>query len=146
MRNFQVINLCKHECIGTFPNLHECTFKIKYLHDYKQTKDTKTINRETSVSKNLSFPVVLWILPCILSIKKMLKKLKKLEISQHSQMLRCERTNYTIVCLHMCNTKCQILRLNTFKVLIKEIITKKHENMHLMELLDTSFPDFSILA
>ena len=73
------------------------------------------------------------------------KKLKKLEISQHSHVLRCEETNYAFVYLHMC-----IKMPNTYAEYIQRVdktdYHKKHENMHLMELLDTSSPDCSILV
>ena len=63
MRNFQVINLCEHEHIRRFSNLHECNFKctkalvsenpsvvnvLKFKHNYHMLRVTpsKTITIE----------------------------------------------------------------------------------------------------
>ena len=58
------------------------------------------------------------------------KKLKKLEISQHSQVLRCDGTNYAIVYFH----NVQHSMSNTYAECIQRVdkrdYHKKHGNMY----------------
>ena len=72
---------------------------MKCPHEHKQAKDKKTTNRETSISKTWAF---------------------------QSRSLNTSMYLFKQCCclLHMRNIKCQILTLNTFKGLIKRIITK----------------------
>ena len=82
------------------------TLQIIRTNKWQENNKLWNINFE-----NLIFLVDPWILQCIFSKKK----LKKLEISQHRHLLRCERSNYAFVYLHMCNIKSQTLALNKFK-------------------------------